>query len=379
MITVVPVSNSRLTRAFIDLPYRLYRDDPAWVPPLKFERREFINPKRNPFFDNAKAQLFVALAGDQPVGRISAQINHLHNQRYGEKTGNFGLFESIQDPVVATALLARAEAWLRAEGMNRTLGPLSFSLNEEVGILIEGFDKPPFPFMAHNPIYYQELIVASGYKKAKDLIAWDYDSRAPIPAAALQIAEAVRTHPKLTIREINMRHMEREVRIIADVFNSAWAANWGFIPFTPAEIQKMAKDFKLIIEPKLALIAEVDGAPAAISIAIPNYHEAIKDLNGRLFPFGLFKLLFRLKCKRVKSARLCLLGIKKEFRHDVLAGLSVLLYTEMHRRSRALGHWGGELSWTLEDNDKINHGIALMGGRPYKKYRIFEKDLSDLT
>jgi hypothetical protein len=379
MISVVPVNCTKLVKKFIDVPYALYRDDPHWVPPLRIERREFLNPRKNPFFDHAKAQLFLALQDGRPVGRISAHVNRLHNERYGEKTGHFGLFEAVPDPAVAQALIDCAEQWLAAEGMKRAVGPLSFTINEEVGLLIEGFDSPPYPFMPHNPPYYTGLITQAGYRKSKDLIAWDYDTTRPVPAAALQIAAAVRTQPNLTVREIDMQQMEREVRIISDVFNSAWAGNWGFIPWTESEIQKMAKDFKLIIEPKLALIAEVGGVPAAISMAIPNYHEVIKDLNGQLFPFGLFKLIFRLKWRRVKSARLCLLGIKKEFRHDVLAGLSVLLYTEMHRRSQERGHRRGELSWTLEDNDKINHGIALMGGRPYKKYRIFEKDLNHLT
>ena len=277
---------------------------------------------------------------------------------------------------VARELFLTAEAWGRSRGMTKMTGPFTFSINEEAGLLIEGFDKPPFPFMAHNPKYYAPLLEQNGYAKIKDLIAWHYDANGPVPEAAQQIADVVRTYPGLVVREVNLKNMTGELAIISDVFNSAWSKNWGFIPWTDSEIKKMAKDLKMILDPRLALIAEVDGKPAAISISIPNYHEAIKDLGGKLFPFGIFKILYRLKIQKPKSSRLCLLGIKKEFRNDILAGLSVLLYTDMHKRGQSLGHWGGELSWTLDDNDKINHGITLMGGVPYKKYRVFEKQLS---
>jgi hypothetical protein len=376
MIRVVPVKTAKDLKRFIDLPYALYRNDPQWVPPLKLERKEFFDPKKNPYYENAEVELFLALDGDTPTGRISAQVNRLHNERYGEKTAHFGCFESVENETVAGSLLNAAEDWAKSRGMTKITGPFSFSINEETGLLIEGFDRPPFPFMAHNPAYYGTLLERNGYVKIKDLIAWIYDLTHPVPEAAAQIADVVRAHPGLTIREVDLKNIGRDLGIISDVFHSAWAKNWGFIPWTDSELKKMAKDLKLILEPKLALIAEVDGKPAAISICIPNYHEAIRDLNGRLLPFGIFKLLYRLKIKKPKSTRLALLGIKKEFRNDVLAGLSVLLYVEMHRRGEALGHWGGELSWTLDDNDKINHGISLMGGVPYKKYRVFEKSLS---
>lgn len=373
MIQILPITNKKLINEFIDLPYRLYKDDPQWVPPLKMERHELLSSKTNPFFQNAEVQLFLAQKDGKTVGRISAQINRLHNERYSEKTGHFGLFDCVNDPAVAAQLFNVAEAWLKSKGMNKIVGPFSLSINEESGLLIEGFDTPPFPFMAHNYSYYINLVEAQGFSKVKDLIAWHYDSTRPIPEPALQIAEVVKAYPNLVVREIDPKNLKRDVAIIADVFNSAWSNNWGFIPWTDAELDKMAKDFKMILNPKLALIAEVEGKPAAISIAIPNYHEAIRDLKGRLLPFGLFKLIYRLKTNKIKSARLALLGIKKEFRHDILSGLSVYLYAEMHRRGQELGLTSGELSWTLDDNEKINRGIAMMGGEPYKKYRVFEK------
>lgn len=371
--TIHPVRTRKDLTKFIRVPWSIYRNDSAWVPPLVTERRQFLNPKKNPFFEHAAVELFLAEKDGVPVGRISAQIDHLHNQTHGEVTGFFGLFESVNDPDIASCLLNNAAGWLRARGMRTIRGPFNLSINEESGVLVEGYDHPPFVLTAHTPSYYPSLLERWGLKKVKDLFCWRYDSARPVPEAALQIAEEVRKQPGLTIREVDPKNLDRDVRILMDVFNSAWSRNWGFVPLTENEIRKAVKDFKMILEPKLALIAEVNGVPAAISLALPNLNEAIKDLNGRLFPFGLPKLFYRLKTKKIHSARLILLGIKKEFRGDILGGLVILLYTEMHRRSQELGHWGGELSWTLEDNQKINHGIELMGGERYKTYRIYER------
>lgn len=375
-IQIEPVQTKSQLKEFIHLPWTIYKNDKAWVPPLLQQERERLSPKHNPFFEHAKAQYFLARQDGKVVGRISAHIDHLHNQTHNEKTGFFGFFEAPDDPAIAKALLDTAGNWLRGERMNLVRGPYNFSINEEVGTLVEGFEHPPFIMMAHNPSYYPKLLEGYGLNKAKDLFCWRYDSARPVPEMAQQIAEAVRSHPGLTIREVSPKTLEADVRILIDVFNEAWSKNWGFVPLTENEIKKAAKDFKMILEPKLALIAEVDGKPAAISLALPNLNEGIRDLNGRLFPTGLFKLLFRLKTKKIKSARLMLLGIKKEFRGGVLGGLVVLLYSEMHKRSQLLQHWGGELSWTLEDNEKINHGIQLMGGEKYKTYRIYEKTLN---
>ena len=370
------VNSKSLKKDFLNFPYTLYKDDPHWVPPLRLERSEMMDVKKNPFFHHGEAVFFVAKNEGRVVGRISAQINFLHNQRYQEKTGHFGFFDCIQSTQVASELFDAASSWLISKGMTRMVGPMTLSINDEVGLLVEGYDSPPYPYMPHNWPYYESLLVQSGFTQIKDLIAWKYDAHKPVPIVAMQIAEAVKVHPGLKIREVNLNKMEEEIKIISEVFNSAWSNNWGFISWTSEELKKAARDMKMILDPEIALIAEVNGVPAAIAISIPNYHEVIRDLNGHLFPFGLFKLLYRLKTKKIKSARLCLLGIKKEFRHDVLNGLSVLLYTEMHQRGVKLAYHGGELSWTLEDNEKINHGISLMGGVPYKKYRVFEKHIA---
>lgn len=375
-LTLRPVRTRSDLRSFLRLPWKIYKDDPAWVPPLLQERKDFLNPKKNPFFEHAAVELFLAERDGEPVGRISAQVDHLHNETHQEQTGFFGLFECIDDPDVAACLLDNAAGWLKSRGLKTIRGPFSFSINEEAGLLVDGFAHPPFVLTPHNPPYYPALLEGWGLRKVKDLFCWRYDSSRPVPEMARQIAEEARKDPRLTIREVNPKSLESDVRVLIDVFNSAWSQNWGFVPLTENEIKKAAKDFKMILEPKLALIAEIDGRPAAISLALPNLNEAIRDLNGRLFPFGLFKLLYRIRAKKIRSARLILLGIKKEYRKDVLgAGLSVFLYVEKRRRSQELGHWGGELSWTLEDNQKINNGIALMGGEHYKTYRVYEKSL----
>ncbi|MBI3541004.1 MAG: hypothetical protein HY073_02565 [Deltaproteobacteria bacterium] len=372
-LTIHPVRSKKELKQFIKFSWMVYKNDPAWVPPLIQERLDFLNRKKNPFFEHADIELFLAKKDGLLVGRISAQIDHLHNKYHKEQTGFFGLFESINDPEVSSCLLNNAAGWLKSRGMKIIRGPFSLSINEESGMLIDGFQHAPFILTSHNPSYYPSLIEQWGGAKVKDLYCWQYDSKRPIPEAATQIADEVRKYPGLRVRQVTPKTLKNDVHILLDVFNEAWGKNWGFVPLTEKEVQKATKDFQMILEPKLALIAEVDGVPAAISLALPNLNELIKDLKGRLFPFGLLKLLYRIKTKKVRSARLMLLGIRKQFRGSILGGLSVLLYTEMHRRSQELQHWGGELSWTLEDNQKINMGISLMGGEVYKTYRIYEK------
>ena len=373
MLPIDPRDKLRM-KQFIMLPWKIYENDPAWVPPLIMERKEHLDPSKNPFFDYGKAQYFLAVDGDRPVGRISAHLNPLHNERYNDKVGFFGFFECIDDPSVARQLLDTAEDWLKGQGMDTSRGPLSFTINDEVGVLVEGFEYPQKFLMAHSPPYYAKLITDSGYQKAMEMYAWDYISGEVNPMAE-KIAQRVQDLEGLVIREVDPSQMAREVGIITDVFNSAWSKNWGFVPFTKQEMAKIAKDLKMILDPRLALVAEYKGEPIAISIAFPDLNQVIKDLNGRLFPFGLLKLIWRVKRRKYTDARLALLGIKKEHRGGVLGGLSVALYVRMHKTSRTLGHRGGELGWTLETNEKINRGIELMGGRVYKRYRVYDKPL----
>lgn len=371
-LQIVPVTTKGQLKAFIKLPWKIYKNDPHWVPPLLMEENNRFDPRKNPVFEHLQAQYYLAYRGDEVVGRISAQVDHLHNQTHDEKCGFFGCFECIDDELVAHALLDAAWNWLKTKNLNCMRGPFTLNINEESGLLIEGFDTDPYILMAHHQPYYLKLLESFGLKKTKDLLSWKYDAKRPVPEPAQQISDVVAAYPGLKIREVNKKNLAHDTQIIMDIFNEAWSKNWGFVPLTAAEIGKAVKDFQLILEPKLALIAEVNGEPAAISLALPNINEAIKDLNGKLFPFGLIKLLYRLKTNKIKHARQIILGVRKKFRGDILGGLSVLLYSMMHRNGASIGIEGGECSWTLEDNEKINMGISLMGGEVYKKYRILE-------
>lgn len=375
-IDVTPVQSSADRAEFIRLPWRLYRDDAQWIPPLKFDLRAKLDPKKNPFFHHAEAQLFLARRGGEVVGRISAQIDHEHLRIHGDKAGFFGFYESDDDPAIAKALFAAAEAWLRSKNMASARGPYSWNINDEAGLLIDGFDTPPMPFMVHSRPYYPALFEKAGYGKTKDLFAWKYQT-GDYPERVKKAHDDFLKLPNVRIRQLDPKHIEREVRMVVEIFNDAWKENWGFIPWTEEEVVKLAKDLKMILDPRIALIAEIDGKPAAVAVAIPNLNEAIRDLDGNIFPFGLFKLLWRLKFRGVSSARLAMLGIKKEYRNvRQYAALSLAIYAEMNTRGKEAGYRFGELSWTLEDNGPVNTGIRVMGGKVYKVYRMYEKTLS---
>jgi hypothetical protein len=374
-ITVRPVRTKAERADFLDLPYTLHRHDPQWVPPLRFERADLINPKKNPFFEHGEAELFVAYKGNKPVGRISAQYDRLHHERYNEKAGFFGFLDAIDDQDVFNALWAATEQWHRAKGHTKIVGPYSFTINGESGVLVDGFETPPSVLMNHNPRYYPRRIEALGLAKAKDLYAWHYVA-GDVSEPATALAQYTQTAKGLKVRNINPKELQKEVRVIMQIFNEAWSNNWGYLPFTEAELRKMGEELQLILDPRIVFIAEVDGEPAAMALSMPNVNSAIKDLDGKLFPLGLAKLLYRLKVKGVNELRLVLLGIRPQFRgRDDLKGLSVLLYYLTHTEAKKAGYHIGELSWTLEDNWKINRGIEMMGGKLYKTYRLYEKVL----
>ena len=359
---------------FVRFGRQLYRADPhhRCLPDLVVWDR--LRPSSNPWFDHGEAQLFVARRNGEIVGRISAQIDYEHLRVHDDGTGFFGFFECIDDQAVARDLLRAAEDWCRARGMNQIRGPFSLSINEESGLLVEGFDTPNYLMMPHGRPYYGRLLSSQGYRGVQDLYAWRYVRGHP-PEQVVQIADAVAEHPGLVVRCVDMARIDQEVATIMSIFNEAWSNNWGFVPFTKAELTHMASQFKLIADPELCLIAEVDGEPAAMAVALPNLHELTADLDGRLFPFGWAKLLTRLKTASPKSFRQMLLGVRKKFRGSTLGGLSVLLYITIYRRGYAKGYQEAEASWTLADNDRINNGMEFMGAEHYKTYRIFEKEL----
>ncbi len=368
--------DKRRLRDFLDVVSDIYRADGNYVRPLDMEITDKLDAKKNPFFAHAEGTAWVAYKDGRPAGRITAQIDHEHIKRHDDGAGFFGYFDTIEDPEVAKALLEEASTWLRARGMKSIRGPFSLSINEELGCLVDGFDYPPMIMMPHHLPYQSRLIEQAGFAKLKDFYAWRYEV-GEIPLRAQKAHDEIAALPEVTSREADPKDMLRDLKIITDVFNDAWSDNWGFVPMTDAELKKSADDMKLILMPELTRIVSVDGEPAAIAVAMPNLNELIKGLDGKLFPLGIAKLLYRLKVRGPRSGRLILLGIRRKWRNvRKYAGLSAYLYVEMNQAGHLLGITEGELSWTVEDNAPINVGIKLMGGRVYKTYRVFERTLS---
>jgi hypothetical protein len=363
-------------RDFLDVVSTIYKNEPNFIRSLDQDLKDRLNPKKNPLFDHAEGTIFLAYKNGKCVGRITATIDHEHLARYNDATGFWGFFDTIDDDEVARELLARAEAWLRGKGMKRARGPISMSINEELGCLVEGFDTPAVFMNPHHHPYQSALIEKAGYAKLKDFFGWHYTVGELNTRAKKGHAEILAL-PEVKSRTVNLKDVERDVGIIVDVFNDAWCDNWGFVPATKKEVAKMASDFKLILEPGITRIVTIDGEPAAVAVALPNLNEIARDLDGKLFPFGLLKLLYRLKVTGAKSARLIILGIRKKYRNvRKYAGLSAFLYAELNDSGKKLGIEWGELGWTLEDNGPVNAGIRMMGAKPYKKYRVFDRALT---
>ena len=361
-------------KEFLNVVDYIYRGDPNYVRPLDMEMKDRLSPK-NPFFEHGEGVIFTAHRNGWCVGRVTAQIDREHLARYQDDVGSFGFLDTVDDEEVVRVLLDAAAKWLRARGMKRIRGPLSLSLNEEMGCLVEGFDTPPMIMMPHHRAYQGGLIEKAGFAKLKDAYAWRYHV-GEVPTRVRKAHEDMEALPEVKSRHVDMKNLDADLRIIMEVYNDAWSDNWAFVPFTERELSKMAADLKLIAVPELSYITEVDGEAAAVALALPNINELIADLKGKLGPLGLPKLLWRLKVVGPHTARLIILGIRKKFRNQrKYAALSAYLYSKMNAAGKRLGLEGGELSWTLEDNAPVNTGIKLMGGKVYKTYRIFEKEL----
>jgi len=330
---------------------------------------------RNPFFNHGEGVVLTAFRRGKCVGRCTAQIDREHLARYNDDCGFFGFFDTVDDEQVAKALLDHAGRWLRARQMKKMRGPMSLCVNEELGCLVEGFETPPFFMMPHHRPYQGKLIEAAGLSKVKDLFAWHY-TIGQMPERALKAHAAIAQMPEITSRMADMKHVERDIRIVMDVYNDAWSSNWGFVRLTEPELAKMASDMKLILIPELTRIVELDGEPVGVALALPNLNPMIGDLHGKLLPFGAAKLLWRLKVRGPRSARLIILGIRQKLRQiRRYAALSTYMYVEMHRSSQQLHLQEGELSWTLEDNSPVNVAIRFMGGKKYKTMRLYERSL----
>ena len=374
-LEVVPVTSKAEREAFLRLPWRLYKDDPAWIPNLLMLQREQVDPKKNPFFEYGEAQLFLARRDGQPTGRISAQINNEHNRQHNERTGFFGFFECEDDQETASALFATAETWLRARGMDKTLGPLSFSLNEEAGLLIEGFDQPPMVATTHALPYSGRLVESAGYAKEVDLLAYRWQITDP-PPRMMEAVTMTRQAQGLSVRRASLRHLDRDVAILLDIYNDAWQGNWGYVPVTQREAKKLASDLRLIVDTNVAIIAEVDGEPAGMIVGLPNLYEAIGDFRGFINPWNAARLLWRLKLRGVETGRIFLFGVNQKFqRRRDLVGLPFLLLYELYLGSKKGRYRWAEESWILETNKRMNAIMPYWDAYVYKRYRVYAKAL----
>ena len=358
----------------MDLPYRLHRDDRTWVPPFKAEVRKLLDRAANPFFAHAEADYFLAERDGEVVGRIAAIHNRLHNEIHEDRVGFFGFFECINDFTVARALVDAAGAWVRARGLDTLRGPMSFSVNDECGLLIDGFDTPNTLMMPHNPPYYLPLLQTAGFTKAKDLICLQGGSAVAPVEAPERTARAVRLileRYQLKIRPLDRRRFAAEVETVKDLYNRCWEKNWGFVPMTDAEIDHLAAAFKPVVIPSLVPFVETaDGTPIAFGLALPDLNEALRDnRSGAMFPASLTMLL-KLKLKRLTRARILLLGILPEWRGK---GIDAALYHWIWTRSAERGIGWGEASWLLEDNAAIIQGLAKANFTPYKTCRLLDR------
>ena len=358
-------------RKFIQLPYQLYKYNPVWVPPLLIEQKDLVDKKRNPFYKHAEADFFLAYKNGNLVGRIAAILNYNHNKFQNENIGFFGFFESIEDKDVAFKLFETAEKWVRDRGLDAIRGPVNPSTNDTCGFLIKGFEKPPVVMMPYNYGYYAEFCESYGFKKVRDLYAYYIDKNMLKPEVMSKLERAVNIILKrrnATIRPINMRKLKDEIQKVKEIYNNAWSKNWGFVPLTDEEIDHIAKSLKQIVVPELALFAEVDGKPVGFSLSIPDINQALKHLNGRLFPFGIFKLMWYMR--KITMIRVLIMGLIEKYR---LSGIDGAFYYYTIKNGLAKGYTAAELGWVLEDNEPMKRVAENIGSTPYKKYRIYQK------
>jgi hypothetical protein len=371
-VAVIPVETKAQRAAFLRLPLRLQAADPAYVPPLLVERAEAIDPAKNPYFRAAEVALFLAMREGRAVGRVSAQVNRAHLEKYADATGHFGLIEG-EDATVFQALTRAAEDFLRSRGMRRVLGPFNLSINAETGLLVEGFDTPPMVMMGHAPRAYGGHLEAAGYRKAKDMFAYLFDMAMAMPDAVRRVSE--RAGGRVTVRGIT--DYGRDVAQALELYNAAWAANWCALPLSAAERGHLARSMRPLIDPKLIRLAFVDDKLAAFAVALPNLNEAIRDLDGRLLPLGWAKLLWRLKVRGVTTVRMPLMGVHPDLAGTPIGAVVAFLVIEAVRQAGlARGYRRAELSWILEDNMPIRRIIEAVGARVYKTYRVYEKALA---
>jgi GNAT superfamily N-acetyltransferase len=381
MTIIRPVVTKADRSAFVDLPFRLYERDPAWVPPLKDEVHALIAPGKNPWFEHGEAQLYLAEADGRVTGRISAHIDHLAlaqppEQGMGPGTGNWGLLEA-EDEATATALIAKAEEWLRAKGMTRVLAPISLSMWDEPGLLVQGHDHPPTVMMGHNSPAYEGWIERAGYAGVKDLLTYEIPIKVEFPPLVQRIVTSGERNPRIVIRKVNKRRFDEEAALILGILNDAWSSNWGFVPITDSEIAYVGKKLKPIVFEDLIRVAEVDGEPVAFMITLPDINEKLKGYGGSLYPFNWAKLLWWLRAPRMRTTRVPLMGVVKRLQATRLASQLAFMLVEFTRRdaTTVYGATRGEFGWVLDDNGPMRSVGEAINGRINKVYRIYLKAL----
>jgi len=366
---IKPVRTSRDRKEFIQLPYKLHLKCQAWVAPLLSEVITALDPNRNPFFEHARMEQFIAQVNGKTAGRIAAIIDENYIQVENEAIGLFGFFDAVNDHDVANALFNTASQWLREQGMVRMLGPSNPSMNDEIGVLINAFDIPAAIKMVWNPPYYPLLYDNAGFNKAMDFFAWNLEKE-NTSERLLKMGKLILKRSKVTFRHPDMKRFDEEIKIFRELYNQAWSENWGFVPWTETEFNHAAKGLKQILDPKLVLIAELDNKPVGFSIALPDMNFALKRINGRLFPFGLLKLLWY--SRKIHRIRIPILGVAKEYRNR---GIDTAMYYETWRIGTEKGFDGCEMSWILENNTQMNRAAKMMGADLYKTYRLYERPL----
>jgi GNAT superfamily N-acetyltransferase len=366
-VVIRPVLSKRDEMTFIKSQWRIYADNPCWVPPLLMDRKKLIDRKNNPFYKHAEMEMFLAGRDGEVVGRIAAVVNHNHIKEHGEKVGFFGFFECVDDQQVANLLFDEAKRWLTGRKMTAMRGPASPSVNDEYGLLIDGFDKPPAILMAYNPPYYQKLVEAYGFTKAKDLFAYYVHADKVFTEKLTRVSELVKKRTGVVIRSLDMKKFDKEVATIRDLYNRGWERNWGEVPMTEEEFRYVAKDLKAIVNPNVVIIAEIKGKPVGFAMSLPDLNIVLKDnKNGHLIP-GIIRLL--LYKKRIDFMRIVILGVLPEYLNSGIGGL---LFYETGRRGVENGYPHGEASWVVEDNVMMNRGAELMNADKYKTYRVYQ-------
>jgi GNAT superfamily N-acetyltransferase len=372
-LTIRPVRRGRDLKRFVDLPYRLHAGTP-WIPPLKLERRLFLNRRLNPYFKHGEAEYFLALRGERVVGRVSAQIDHAFNEFHQNRWGMFGFLELEDDPGAMSALLGAAEDWLRQRGCDRMVGPMDFSMNEESGVLIEGHELAPLIRQPWQPAYYQRLCEGAGLEKTMDLYSWflDISDREDMLPVLFELDERARTEHGVTIRRMSRRHLRAEMDRFAEIYNAAWSENWGFVPYSKEDLDTYTMDMHLVFAKDWFMVAEKDGETIAVAITLPDLNQVLAKMNGRLLPSGWWHYLNRNRiCDQV---RVGFLGVKPEYQHT---GVAASLYVEHFDTAERARQDHGEAGWILETNEAMNRGLEAMSAEIVKKYRLYERSFGD--